>query len=233
MQVTHVAIDGSTITIDATAFNPDFPRLERQHLHHQCGHCGVHDELPRLRCGGGSRPKSLPGRVTYTLQGADFGSGIPRSTFPTWAKACGRPTCSISPSGRATGSRSHPPLQRRSPRSHRCLRPLRPSRGRREVHLQPRDPGQVRFAREPSLLRKSRCRSPANPSNDTAGRADGSAMARNGRRRRGTVRRTPPRQPAPGPGRQAQPHAHHATGEDCGKDDLSQIQRMSVDWRTP
>jgi hypothetical protein len=234
VQVTHVAIDGSTVTIDATAFNPDF-HASSVGIYTINGHWQEFTTSYRDFGAAVAADLSLSLGESYTLQGGRLRLGTTSVHFPDMGKGV-RQTDLLHLAvweGRRFSVHTH----RYNGKAHDLIDVfdrfdlLEDAGG---IHLQPRDPGQVRFAREPSLLREVpgvgvlqiRPMTPqvartVPPWRGTAvaggelfvGRRPGNLhLVLVGKRSHTLIMRQ---------------------GEDCGKDDLSQIQRMSVDWRTP
>ena len=234
MQAKHLAIDGSTVTIDATAFNPEF-HASSVGIYTVNGHWQEFTASYRDFGAAVAADLNLSLTESYTLQEGRLRLGTTSVHFPDMGK--GVRQTDLLHLAVWEGHRFSVHTHRYNGKAHDLIDVfdrfdvLEDAAG---LHLQPRDPGQVKFAREPSLLREVprvgvlQIR-PMTPQ-----------VARTVPTWRGTVvaggelfvGRRPGNLHLVLVGNRSHTLIMRQ-GEDCGKEDMSQIQRMSVDWRTP
>jgi hypothetical protein len=233
MEATHVAIDGSTVIIDATAFNPDF-HASSVGVYTINGHWQELTTSYREFGAAVAADLKLSLTESYTLQGGRLRLGTTSVHFPDMGKGVSQ--TDLLHLAVWEGERFSVHTHLYNGKAHDLIDVfdrfdiLEDAAG---IRLQPRDPGHVKFAREPTLLREVpsvgvlqvRPMTPevarmVPPWRGTAVRGGELFVGRRpgnlhlvlvGKRSHTLIMRH---------------------GEECGKEDLSQIHRMNVDWRT-
>jgi hypothetical protein len=233
VRATHLAIDGSTVSIEATTFNPDF-HASSVGVYNVNGHW---QELTTSYRGFGAAVAADLGlslTESYTLQGGRLRLGTTSVYFPDMGEGVSQTDLLHLAVWEGRRFSVHTHLY--NGKAHDLIDVfdrfdiVENAVG---IHLQPREPSQVKFAKEPALLREV-------PSIGLLQvRPMTPRVARTVPSLRGTavsggelfVGRRPGSLHLVLVGKRSHTLIMRR-GDDCGHEDLSHIRRMTVDWRT-
>jgi hypothetical protein len=234
VRATHVAIDGSTVTIEATAFNPDF-HASSVGVYAINGRWQEFTTSYRDFGAAVAADLGLSLNESYTLQGGRLRLGTTSVHFPDMGKGVSQTDLLHLAVWEGRRFSVHTHLY--NGKAHDLIdvfdrfEVLEDADG---IRLRPRDPEHTKFSREPSLLREV----------PNIGVLQVRPMTPQIARTVPTWQGTAVRGGELFVGRR--PDSLHLVlvgkrshtlimrhGDECGKEDLSHIRRLSVDWRTP